>query len=297
MHNGTLWLDQDGNPIQAHGGMIAKFKDRYYWYGEHKGADNCPHQTRVDVIGIACYSSTDLHTWKYEGLALSADEQADSYLHPSCVCERPKVIYNELNDEYLLWFHADDAQYYYAGVGVARSKHPQGPFHDVRFMQPNRLDSRDMTLFKDQNGKAVLIHSSNYNKTMVLAELNDAYDDVTGFYTSALIDQEREAPILFKKADTYYMITSGCTGWHPNAALYAKSNHLYSGWKLIDNPCSGKNYRKTFNAQASYVFESNGQYILMLDHWQPDDLQHSGYSFLPITFTEDGFEVIWQDQF
>ena len=42
--------------------------------------------------------------------------------------ERPKVIYNELNDEYLLWFHADDAQYYYAGVGVARSKHPQDLF-------------------------------------------------------------------------------------------------------------------------------------------------------------------------
>ena len=38
-----------------------------------------------------------------------------------------------------------------------------------------------MTLFKDQNGKAVLIHSSITIKQWVLAELNDAYDDVTGF--------------------------------------------------------------------------------------------------------------------
>ncbi len=32
--------------------MVTKFKDRYYWYGEHKGADNCLHQTRVDAIGF-----------------------------------------------------------------------------------------------------------------------------------------------------------------------------------------------------------------------------------------------------
>ena len=38
------------------------------------------------------------------------------------------------------------------------------------------------------------------------------------------------------------------------------------------------------------MFESDGQYILMLDHWQPDDLQHSGVQLLPITFTEDGIE-------
>ena len=34
--NGTIWSDTQGNLIQAHGGMILKFKDRYYWYGENK---------------------------------------------------------------------------------------------------------------------------------------------------------------------------------------------------------------------------------------------------------------------
>ena len=37
MKNGTCWLDDQGKLIQAHGGMIIKFGDLYYWYGENKG--------------------------------------------------------------------------------------------------------------------------------------------------------------------------------------------------------------------------------------------------------------------
>ena len=73
MKNGHIWQDVDGNDIQAHGGCIINHEGVYYWYGENKGADNkiatfVSGQTvsRVDVIGISCYSSTDLVNWKYE---------------------------------------------------------------------------------------------------------------------------------------------------------------------------------------------------------------------------------------
>ena len=42
------------------------------------------------------------------------------------------------------------------------------------------------------------------------------------------------------------MITSGCTGWDYNSALYAESPYLMGKWKLIDNPCEGEGYRDTF---------------------------------------------------
>ena len=70
MKNGTIWKDIDGNDIQAHGGCIIEHEGTYYWYGEHKGADNCPGTTRVDVIGVSCYSSKNLRDWKYEGIRL-----------------------------------------------------------------------------------------------------------------------------------------------------------------------------------------------------------------------------------
>ena len=34
MKNGEMWYDDAGRPIQAHGCMIARFGEKWYWYGE-----------------------------------------------------------------------------------------------------------------------------------------------------------------------------------------------------------------------------------------------------------------------
>ena len=119
--------------------------------------------------------------------------------------------------------------------------------------------------------------TKDWNKTLNITELTDDYTDVHGFYVSVMQDQEREAPALFKHNGTYYMITSGCTGWNPNAALYVQC-------------------KNTFGGQSSYVFENNGTFYLMLDHWQLNNLQNSGYSILPIKFDKYGNMIIeWTD--
>lgn len=58
----------------------------------------------------------------------------------------------------------------------------------------------------------------------------------------------------------------------------------------------GDQKQYTFDGQSSYVFENNGTFYLMLDHWQPDNLQNSGYSILPIKFDKYGNMIIeWAD--
>lgn len=301
MKNGTMWYDTAGKPIQAHGGMILEEQGVYYWYGENKGAPNHNRENggkRVDIIGISCYTSVNLVDWKYEGLVLKAElENTDSFLHPSKVCERPKVIHNKSTGEYVLWFHADTCDYSYAGVGVAISDSPLGPFRLVRVMQPNRQDSRDMTLFEDTDGKAYLFHSSNFNKTMYISRLTDDYRDVDGFYSAVMTDQEREAPAVIKEQGKYYMVTSGCSGWSPNSALYAVSPQVIGGWKLIDNPCEGQNRRKTFGGQSTWLLRTKGKIYLLLDHWVPDNLQESGYSILPVIIENGEMTVRWEEEF
>ena len=153
----THWQDIDGNDIQAHGGCIIEHEGTYYWYGEHKGEDNCPGTTRVDVIGVSCYSSKNLHDWKYEGLALESDKNdPESPLYYKKVLERPKVIYNEKNNNFVLWAHADSADYVFGGVAVAVSDDPTGPFKFLYAKQPNKQDSRDMTIFKDVDGRRMM---------------------------------------------------------------------------------------------------------------------------------------------
>ena len=41
-------------------------ENKWYWYGEHKGAPNTPNQQRVDFIGISCYSSENLMDWQVQ---------------------------------------------------------------------------------------------------------------------------------------------------------------------------------------------------------------------------------------
>ena len=95
-----------------------------------------------------------------------------------------------------------------------------------------------------KNGEMWL--DDDWNKTMNISRLTDDYLKTDGFFVSILVDQEREAPALFYKDNRYYMITSGCTGWDYNSALYAESPYLMGKWKLIDNPCEGEGYRDTF---------------------------------------------------
>ena len=126
--NGEMWFDDQGNAIQAHGGMILEYQGVWYWYGENKGADNCPGTSRVDVIGVSCYSSKNLQDWHYEGLALDVrkNQLKGSLFRPENVCERPKVIYNKKTGKFVMWYHLDTPDYGYAAPPCPRSSSPAG---------------------------------------------------------------------------------------------------------------------------------------------------------------------------
>lgn len=291
-----IWLDTNGNPIQAHGGGILydEKTETYYWYGEFKdGPTYHAHKkgaARVDVIGVGCYSSKDLWTWKNEGIVLAAEEKNETHdLHKVNVLERPKVIYNDKRGQYVMWMHIDDMNYTKASVGVAVSNSPTGPFNYLYSKRPHGFDSRDMTIFKDDDGVAYIVYSSDDNSELHIGPLNEEYLDVTNIMRRILVGQHREAPALFKHQGTYYMITSGCTGWAPNEALAHATESIMGQWETIGNPCIGGNkiFRlTTFFSQGTFVLPLPGfpgSFIFMADRWNPADLRDSRYVWLPLT--------------
>ncbi len=155
-----------------------------------------------------------------------------------------------------------------------------------------------MSLFKDEDDQAYLIHSSDINKTLYISKLSENYLELTGEYCRCFVDQSREAPAVFKRNNKYYMITSGCTGWNPNAALYAEANHILGRWELKDNPCAGPDSRKTFFAQSSFilpVLQVEDSFLFIDDRWIPENLSDSRYVWLPIEFPEEGPTIRWSD--
>lgn len=306
--SGAEWLDTDGNPINAHGGGILYHDSIYYWYGEYKGDSTYWNPKvpswecyRTEAGGVSCYSSKDLVNWKFEGVVLKPEmNDTTSDLHYSNVLERPKVIYNDQTKKFVMWLHVDSHDYAKAAAGVAISDSPTGDFKYIESIRPNDQMSRDMTLFKDDDGKAYHIYSSEENRTLYISLLSDDYLKPAGKFTRNFIDQSREAPAVFKRNGKYYILSSGCTGWSPNQAEYAVADSLFGEWTVKGNPCSGTDADITFYGQSTHVlpvFGKNDAYVALFDKWNKTDLINSRYIWLPITFKENGdIDIAWEEK-
>jgi len=303
---GEIWNDTAGAPINAHGGGFLLHNGVYYWYGELKiGKTWTPESnrswggTRVETVGVSCYSSSNLYNWKNEGVALAAVKDDPKHdLYKGKVLERPKVIYNETTSKFVMWMHIDSENYKLAHAGVAVSDSPKGPFHYIESTRPNDSMSRDMTVFKDDDGKAYLFYTSENNQTMHIALLSKDYLKPTSTFVRVFEGRSMEAPSVFKYKGRYYLMASGCTGWAPNAARSAVAENIMGPWKELGNPCIGPEAEITYRGQSAYILKAPGKtdsFIFVGDRWNPHNLQDSRYLWLPIQMTEKGFEVRWHD--
>ena len=304
---GKIWLDSSNQPINAHGGGMLYHNGVYYWFGEVKKGQTWRvpgisswEDYRVNAGGVACYTSEDLVHWAYKSLALSPEKNdSASEIHISKVIERPKVIFNAKTKKFVMWMHIDKEDYSYAHAGVAQSDKPEGPYHYLRSYRPNGQESRDMTIFQDEDQKAYIVYASENNMTMQICLLSEDYLKPTTTYRRILINAHREAPALFKFNRQYYLITSLCTGWDPNMALFASADDPLAKWTMWDNPCYGPDADSTYHAQSTYVFPIAGkrnEFVFMADRWNKTDLEHSTYVWLPLYVDNHKPYINWSAQ-
>lgn len=314
---GKIWLDNNGNPINAHGGGIIKSGDKYYWFGEKRNPGGLINKVNV-------YSSKDLYNWKYDGIAL--DLAGLPVRHD---LERPKVIYNKKNKNYVMWVHIELNGHYSTGkAGVAVSKNIIGPYKFVSEYWPNPnimpikrdgdtstkniMDAdrrfkkyfsrgqmfRDFTAYVDTNGKAYLIYESEDDVSLQVAELNDDYTNFDGRYSRILVGDRNEAPAMFKRNNKYFLITSGLHGFTPTDARLATADDIFGPWTPLGNPAKSEDKSlvdKTFYSQSNFVLKVDNQYIFMGDRWNKKDLTKSTYVWLPIKWQNNLPYLNWYD--
>jgi hypothetical protein len=121
----------------------------------------------------------------------------------------------------------------------------------------------------------------------------------TGVFNNILEDETREAPAVFKFKNKYYLISSGLTGWDPNAASYAVSDSIMGKWTTKGNPWQGSGKDSSYNSQSTFVFplnEKKGQFIFMADRWSRHHLKDSRYIWLPIVFENNELKLYWKNE-
>ena len=301
------WKDMDGNYINAHGGGILPYNGKYYWFGEHRPAKGFSTQ-----VGITCYSSDDLANWKYEGVALAVSEEEGSDIERGDAQSRAEAAFRHLpyspyrfvstvraspgswpinmteEEQNATW---EDEKYRKWWTPVWHEAKEKGMF--VKRDRQGGQMSRDMTLFTDDDGKAYHIYSSEDNLTLQIAELTEDYLSHSGRYIRIFPAGHNEAPAIFKKDGTYWMITSGCTGWAPNAARLFSAPSIWGPWTQHPNPCRGEGSDRTFGGQSTYVLQLPGnRYLFMADIWRPKSLMYSEYLWIPVRFDEEGMPYL-----
>jgi len=298
---GEIWPDNNGIHINAHGGGILFDDNRYYWFGEHKTSSSEGNKANV---GVHCYSSRDLYNWKDESIALVVSQNPGSDIEAGCIIERPKIIYNKQTHKYVMWFHLElkGQGYNSARSGVAVADNVIGPYVYIESFRPNNSMARDQTLFVDDDDKAYHLYASEDNATFHISLLSDDYLKPSGKFIRVFEGRSMEAPAICKHNGKYYFLASGCTGWDPNAARSAVADSIWGPWRELGNPCAGVNSNnglgpeKTFGGQSTCILPVKGKegaFIAMFEIGRPDNAIYGRYMWLPMHFTEDGFEIRW----
>lgn len=310
------------------GGMFKAEDGTYYWYGEHRGANRTPQDgvacyTSTDLKtwtnrGIVLPVSSDTtsvmargckierpkviyneKTGKYVmwfhhelrgkgyGSAHAAVAIADNPLGPFTTLEsgRVNVGVKAINMADSVTFTDEDKTLKW-WTPEWRTRVSQG-IYNVRDLENGQM-ARDMSLFVDEDGKAYHIFSSESNLTLHIAELDESFTKHTGKYIRIFPGGHNEAPVIFKKDSRYWMITSGCSGWEPNAARLMWADEIMGEWHQLPNPCKGEGADKTFGGQGTFALQEGDNLTFMADIWNANDLPDSRHLWLPINFTSDG---------
>jgi hypothetical protein len=273
---GTVWKDTAGNVIQAHGAGMIQVGKVFYWFGE----DHTGETSDQSFQNVACYSSSDLESWKFRGNALA--RQPDGDLGPNRVVERPKVIYNRSTRTFVMYMHIDSRNYAEAKVGVATSPTVTGPYTYHGSFRPLGHVSRDMTLFEDTDGKAYLVYEDRARGVGI--ELLSP-DYLTVDHEVALIPHALEGNAVVKVGGVYFMLGSHLSGWAANDNQYVTAPSMSGPWSDPKDVAPAGTH--TFNSQSAYILPVVGSkttsYIYIGDRWKGNDLQDSRYIWMPLT--------------
>lgn len=286
-HPGQVWLDTNGNRIQAHGGSVMYIDGTYYWYGENKekttGKDDIWHW------GVRCYTSKDLYNWEDQGLIIppEPDDPASS-LHPTANMDRPHILYNKETGKYVCWLKImkkDGTQ----GETILTADHILGPYTKVREgLHPLGMSAGDFDLAVAEDGKGYY-YFERVHSELICADLTEDYTNVTGYYSThfPLVSPPfvREAPAHFYRNGKHYLLTSGTTGYLPNPSRAAAADTWHGPFRDLGNLHPGDPNNTSFHSQISCVFPVQGKkdlYIAMADRWLPElmDLKYEIYGEL-----------------
>jgi hypothetical protein len=336
---GELWPDTAGAHINAHGGGVLLHEGVYYWFGEYRepAARGVSCYSSRDLVhwkkeGLALPLSDDPASpisrgnvierpkviynratrkfvmWFHTELRGHGYDAAQTSVAVSDTAIGPYKFLRSLRPDAGTWPLNLPLEQRKGTIPTGAL--PQGSKEWMaaaldggivrRDFQGGQM-ARDMVLFVDDDGAAYHIHASEENATLHISRLTDDYLGFSGRWVRAFPGGHNEGPAVFKFRGKYYMITSGCTGWAPNAARSGVADSMLGEWRALGNPVRGtaEQAATTFESQSTFVLPVAGKpgaFIFMADRWRPRNQADSRYVWLPVEWEAGNPVLKWRDE-
>lgn len=290
IENGKVWLDEEGDTVQAHAPGFLFEGDRWWMVGEDRTE---PWHPDVNL-----YSSPDLVHWRFER-KIVRNGQSHAELGTARMIERAKLLRNPRTGKYVLWCHWESRDYRASEAACFVSDSIRGDYRLAWSGRPLGIASRDCNVFQDMDGTAYFISTTSIyadNGELGLFRLSDDYLSVHS-HTPLFMGHHREAPAIVRIGGTYWMLTSGTTGWEPNQCQLSRSAGMEEGWR----PLHDVGPADCYDTQAAAILTIKGTrqttYLYVGDRWKDPDLPSSKIIIFPLTFDGTTCHMHYRERF
>jgi hypothetical protein len=207
----------------------------------------------------------------------------------SCI-GRLKASCSKLYVMVMKWETPGDA---WCNRGIATSTSPTGPFTKLFDSTVYGANTGDMSVFKDDDGKAYYCWEiwNNGKTSQALALMTWDYIGLEK-KIQTWSNSDREANCIMKRRGKYYYLTSKMMGIDPSMTQYWTAPSITGPWttNLVSCILPGDAANDSWSTQVDFVFAFKGtkDTVQMYDgdRWkQTETNRQGGYAWLPITFS------------
>lgn len=235
------------------GGM--KIGDLYYSYKIEN--------TEKEVDGKQSKGWLVTERFSKTGLDGSWSTPRELAFYPNVKMEGNAIRYNPNTGKVVLSSHYEDEDGYSAAKIYLAQITPRGELEVGTMERPLEHDSRDQSLFIDDDNTAYLLSATNMNKDINIYKLDDSWTKPISLVNTICKGLHRETPAIIKKDGEYYFFSSKASGWYPSQTMYTSTTNLADEWTPVRE--IGNN--TTFDAQFNRISKVGTTYGVWSYHW------------------------------
>ena len=155
--------------------------------------------------------------------------------------------FNKKTNKAVFISHLEDADGYTAAKIFLATITPKGKIEVGTQERPLGHDSRDQSLFVDDNGTGYLLSATNMNSDINIYQLDPTWTKVVKLVNTICERQHRETPAIIKRDGEYYFFSSKASGWYPSQTMYCSAKTLDGKWTELKEIGNNSTFGAQFN--------------------------------------------------